>query len=267
MATPAVFISYRRADTEQIAERLHADLVNRYGEERVFFDRQDIQRGDEWRRTLQDQLHRADLVFALIGPRWQPEWQKRRERGEDDVLHFELTEALAQGKRVIPVLVGGATLPQAQSLPPELQGLLDRQAAVLDEARYASDLRQLLTHAHVPWVVGVAWAVGSLMGWLFGALAMVFVLTAAGALAGAEGAPAAAASEGLGHPAQWPGPGWMALAGALLALAVGASQWLILRSWLPLSWGMLWQYPLLGTSLMMANRFLPELCTVSAYLR
>ncbi|MBL8327489.1 MAG: toll/interleukin-1 receptor domain-containing protein [Rubrivivax sp.] len=266
MAGPVVFISYRRADTQALAERLHHDLARRYGEERVFFDREDIHRGDAWRETISRHLQASDLVLALIGPRWLAEWQQRNaarvpgaelgspaQAAVDDVLHVELSEALRQGKRVIPVLVNGAELPSAERLSADLRGLLERQAGTLRESHYEADLRALLSSAHVPWTVGLAWSASTLTGWIVGMLALIFVLMAPQGFDG-DGAALPGAVVDAGDPRRthpWPGPHWLVLSGAVFGLAVGASQWIVLRVWLPLGSAMLWQTPLLGAALMM----------------
>ena len=39
--TPSIFVSYRIADTLQIADRLAAELQRKFGVDEVFFDRED----------------------------------------------------------------------------------------------------------------------------------------------------------------------------------------------------------------------------------
>jgi hypothetical protein len=226
-------------------------LVQRYGEERVFFDREDIGIGDNWRETIRSQLQQADVVYALIGRSWLIELQRRAANAEgDDVLRFEIGEALAQGKRLIPVLVDGADMPPVRALPADLLGLSERQAAALAGSSYESDLRQLLASSHVPWVLGLAWALSTMLGWFLGLLGMVLVLMV-GAWTGGHGLAGLelGAAGTIGQQA-WPSLGWFAAAGIVLGLAVAASQWLILRAWLPISGRWLFPYAVCGLLLL-----------------
>jgi hypothetical protein len=45
--------------------------------------------------------------------------------------------------RVIPVLVGGADMPKVSDLPDLLKDLVYRNAAVIEDRRFASDVRAL----------------------------------------------------------------------------------------------------------------------------
>jgi hypothetical protein len=58
----------------------------------------------------------SDVALAVIGPGWvtavTPQGT-RRLLEDDDYVNLELAGALRRGIRVIPVLVGGAQLPEA----------------------------------------------------------------------------------------------------------------------------------------------------------
>ena len=68
--TPRVFISYRRTDTGETADRLWADLTAKYGDGKVFLDKQDIPYGEPWDRTLAGWLGISNVVVALVGHEW-----------------------------------------------------------------------------------------------------------------------------------------------------------------------------------------------------
>ena len=55
-------------------------------------------------------------------------------------MRIELAAALAQGKQVIPVLVGGATMPTQAQLPDGLEGLGLRQAVELHDTTWRQDV-------------------------------------------------------------------------------------------------------------------------------
>lgn len=232
----SLFLSYRRGDRPLVAERLHHELAQRFGEERVFYDREDIDHGANWRTTIRQQVEAADAVVALIGPRWLDELKRRANGKADDVLHFELATALALGKQVLPVLVDGAGMPAAVDLPADLAALPDLQAAPLATATFDRDVRALLVPLRIPWVVAIAWAAASALGWFIGLLAAIGVLMLAGELA-----KSAIIAEGGGQQMRaGQSPTALALyafAGAVFGLIVGSGQWLVLRPWWPkLGW-------------------------------
>lgn len=55
-----------------------------------------------------------------------------------------MAAALEADVRVIPVLVGGAAMPEAPELPEPLQELAYRNAAVIDDRRFPADVRGLI---------------------------------------------------------------------------------------------------------------------------
>jgi hypothetical protein len=79
----------------------------------------------------------------VIGPGWLaatgPDGGQRLfEPG--DYVHMELARALQRGVPVVPVLVGGATLPAVADLPEDLAGLVQRQAATLHDDTWHEDV-------------------------------------------------------------------------------------------------------------------------------
>jgi hypothetical protein len=238
MAQPKVFISYRRGDVPQVAADLHRTVADRLGEESVFFDRLDIGQGDNWRETVRGQLTSADVVLALIGPRWLDELRSRLSTSADDVLRFELATALAMGKRVIPVLVEGAMVPAGRDLPADIAPLADRQAAVLTGPDLQAGVRRLLVTVHVPWSVALVWATANV------AAAGVGLLLAVGLMGWvtdtAVGPSVAAGSEALKRAASLQAQLAALGAGALFGLCVGMGQWLVLRNWMVGLGGIVW---------------------------
>jgi hypothetical protein len=115
---PRIFISYRRDDSLIHARLLHNELAARCGAAQVFMDVDDIDYGDDFKRVIDAHLDTADVVVAVIGPRWLELLQRRL--ASDDYVRYELARALERaspdGLRVIPVLVGGAGVPGAAPL-------------------------------------------------------------------------------------------------------------------------------------------------------
>ena len=126
-----VFISYRRNDSVVHARLLHGELAARWGEGDVFMDIGDIPYGGDFVRAIDEHLARCDAVVAVIGPRWIETLRERL--GGDDYVRHELARAYALGKRVVPVLVGGAAPPPAAALPNDLAPLAGSNMLALDE--------------------------------------------------------------------------------------------------------------------------------------
>ena len=92
-------------------------------------------------------LESCGVLLAVIGPRWisiQDDAGRRRLDDPDDYTRLELATALGRADvRVIPVLVDGATMPDAEALPPELKPLARRNAVELTDKRWDYDVAQL----------------------------------------------------------------------------------------------------------------------------
>jgi hypothetical protein len=66
----AVFVSYRREDSEGQARALSLELADLIGKDSVFMDVDSIALGRDFRQVLQDRLGSCDVLLALIGPDW-----------------------------------------------------------------------------------------------------------------------------------------------------------------------------------------------------
>ncbi|MEL6780508.1 MAG: hypothetical protein AAFO06_25055, partial [Cyanobacteria bacterium J06597_16] len=87
----------------------------------------------------------AKVLLAVIGPTWLDELQFRQNKPETDWVHSELKIAFAFGITVIPVLVGGAEMPKAESLPVHLQALVTLNAAQVRSGRdFQTDMARLI---------------------------------------------------------------------------------------------------------------------------
>lgn len=144
--SPRVFISYRRDDAGANAGRLFDWLVRQFGGKQVFLDTSRIALGDDFEQVLRQRLGQADVVLVVIGPRWLDiaNAQGRRLDQTDDYVRMEVAAALAADKRIIPVLVGGASMPAADDLPEVLGDLSRHNAAELRDAGFEQDFDQLV---------------------------------------------------------------------------------------------------------------------------
>jgi hypothetical protein len=138
-----VFISYRREDAAGHAGRLSDRLVARFGAQRVFMDVQDIQPGQNFVSAIEHTLNRCDCVLAVVGPRWL-DVLKQRQSGREDFVRSEIASALAKSITVIPVLVGGATIPPMDQLPADIAALSRCEAVDVRDDRFDEDAAHLV---------------------------------------------------------------------------------------------------------------------------
>jgi TIR domain/Tetratricopeptide repeat len=142
---PAVFLSYRRSDSAAWCERLSDHLSLRFGDDIVFRDVDDLKPGMRWRREIDAALRGAGIVLVLIGPQWFAARQRRRLADPKDVLRQEIATALRSPRRkVVPVLLGGASLPDADALPRPLRPLCDWQACPLRDRQWRREVEPLV---------------------------------------------------------------------------------------------------------------------------
>jgi len=143
----AIFLSYRREDSEGQAGRLYDDLVAVFGPDSVFMDVAAIQPGRDFRKSIDQSLNSCGVFLSLIGKSWLTAEDTSGQRRLDDSADFVRIETGAALKRdipVIPVLVQGASAPKPDQLPDDLKELAFRNAVELTHARWDSDIQVLI---------------------------------------------------------------------------------------------------------------------------
>lgn len=141
-----IFISYRRDDSAGHAGRLLDHLSATFGAKGVFMDIDAIRRGDRFADTLNSRLKAADVLLAVIGKQWltlRNDADERRLDAADDWVCTEIAHGLEAGLLVIPVLVGGATLPSLADLPQSIRLLAGRQKADVHDGTFREDVAAL----------------------------------------------------------------------------------------------------------------------------
>lgn len=142
-----IFISYRSSDGKKDAARLTADLNERFGEQLVFYDKQDLVGGSSWRDAINATLGSQPVVLVLITPdllgAQHPEGGRRIDR-EDDPIRGELLTARNSGAVIIPLLTDGMQMPVGHSLPAPLQFLGEAHARPLRTDDWNVDLQRIV---------------------------------------------------------------------------------------------------------------------------
>jgi WD40 repeat protein len=135
-----IFISYRRADTQANALRLHEAIHNGIPEARVFIDLDGIGPGEQFEQVIEKTIAHSQVALVLIGENWSTE--RLNQPGD---LHFrEIEAALAGGLTVIPVLFNRLTPPATDSLPAPIRPLLASNASFISNYRWLEDADKLL---------------------------------------------------------------------------------------------------------------------------
>ena len=142
-----IFINYRRDDAPDSAGFLDYLLEQEFTREIVFKDVDSIKLGDDFEAILSAEVSDCDVFLAIIGPKWQEHIKARRDDPKDFV-RIEIKAALAQKKRVIPVLVQGADMPGAADLPEDIRPLATRNAIRLRPERFTGDTQGLISGLH-----------------------------------------------------------------------------------------------------------------------
>lgn len=142
-----IFISYRRDDSAGHAGRLF-DTLRSSLRHPVFMDVEGVKGAQEFFAVIQREISRADLLIAVIGRNWVGTSDRSRSRRLDnpqDYVRREIELAFDAGIGVVPVLVGGASMPAERQLPTSLQELARINAVDLSDRRWESDTVGLIS--------------------------------------------------------------------------------------------------------------------------
>jgi YVTN family beta-propeller protein len=156
-----IFISYRRDDSPDVAGRIRDRLAEEFGKDNVYYDVDSIPFGVDFRQYINSMVHHCDAVLVVIGPGWldaTDEGGRHRLEGASDFVRLEVEAALDQDIRVVPVLVHGAEVPTADTLPPSIASLSYRNGLpVRRDPDFHADMTRLIksltrdsTHSRLP---------------------------------------------------------------------------------------------------------------------
>jgi TIR domain len=143
----AIFVSYRRGDSEGQARALYIQLADLIGKDSVFMDVDSISLGRDFRQILHERLGSCDLMLALIGPSWMDAKDaagNRRLENPTDLVRQEIAAALKRNIPVIPVLLQGVQMPTPERLPEDLKDLAYRNGFELGHSTWESDVKEMI---------------------------------------------------------------------------------------------------------------------------
>jgi TIR domain len=142
VAQPKVFISYRRDEPGDYAGHIYRALRDTFGADSIFIDVVTLGPGTNWAEEITTTVGESRALLVVIGP----SWARLAKSGtkEQDFVELEVQLALQRpDTTVIPVLVGGATMPDASELPPSLMKLAERHALTLHNQYWDHGIEEL----------------------------------------------------------------------------------------------------------------------------
>jgi len=113
----------------------------------VFIDVDNIGIGQDFADRIGEVLSKVDVVLVVIGMEWLDAHTSdgaRRLDDPGDFVRIEVETALRRGILVVPVLVEGAEMPAAASLPEPMKPLARRNACVLDDRDWRHGVERLV---------------------------------------------------------------------------------------------------------------------------
>ncbi|MFZ1110490.1 MAG: toll/interleukin-1 receptor domain-containing protein [Rhodomicrobium sp.] len=148
LAKHAVFISYRKADSRDITERIHDKLTDAFGKQTVFKDIDAIGVAADFRKEIFDSLKICRVFLAILGRDWKgglSDCETSRIDNPDDIMRIEIETALKRKIPVVPVLVQGSEMPAEKSLPESLRDIASRQAVrVRPDPDFHKDMERIV---------------------------------------------------------------------------------------------------------------------------
>ena len=198
--TARIFISYRTSDGMDKATALARDLGERFGDEQVFLDKDDLRGGSSWRDEVQRAIGAKPVLLLLLTPQLFSATDHSgalRIADPNDPVRREFSAALDAGADVLPLCCDGVDSPPGD-LPPPFDRIGDYTWRKLRAYDWKNDLDRLVGDL-------AAQGIGPTLG----------------------GAAAASASSGAAaaHPTPARRRALLGLGGAGLALAGGLGWW------------------------------------------
>ena len=134
--SPKIVVSYRRADSA-MAGRIFDRLVERFGQNSLFIDIDNIPFGGDFRKHIADALTSSDLLVAIIGRDWigQRENGPARIMNAADPVRVEIETAIRSRVPILPVLIDGAMMPDPEQLPDSLNEFAFLNALEVESGR------------------------------------------------------------------------------------------------------------------------------------
>jgi TIR domain/Calcineurin-like phosphoesterase len=139
-----VFISFRSEDTAGYAQAIMGGLKSSFPGQ-VFLDNVSIAIGDNLVETIKAALLTCRVMIVLIGKDWCVDRAGRRRLIEPkDYVRLEVSTAIKQKLKILPVLVQGAKMPEEDELPGDVRVLHKIKAGQIDHDHFEDGMEKLV---------------------------------------------------------------------------------------------------------------------------
>jgi hypothetical protein len=139
------FISYRRQDNADFAERIRDKFVDRYGREYVFIDFDSIPPASKWKECIEREISNCQLFVIIIGPEWLNILKQKAASFVEDIVVYEIELAIQQNKVIAPICIKKAMPPSQLDLPPSIRSILNFNFAFLDSGQsFSSECENII---------------------------------------------------------------------------------------------------------------------------
>lgn len=142
-----IFINYRRDDANLFSQQLYTKLTMEMGNKKVFKDIPDIPIGKNYKEVVEKAIESCRIMLVVIGKQWleeKDEYGSPRLHSPKDPVCFEISKALREKKRVIPVLLDGVKMPAKKNLPEEIKTLANLHASEIRADSMENDIDRLI---------------------------------------------------------------------------------------------------------------------------
>lgn len=141
-----IFINYRRVDSSDIAQSIYNRLKKECEADIIYRDVDSLPLGTDL-TEIEAQIINSDILLGVIGSTWldcEKDGEKRL-FAPNDLVRDEIEIGLEIGINVIPVLVSGAEMTDAEKLPETIRGLANKNWAKLrDGSEFDRDMVRLI---------------------------------------------------------------------------------------------------------------------------
>ncbi len=148
-----IFISYRRADSKYVVDRIRDRLIATFGPDQIFRDVESIPFGTNFSETLEKEIQDCTVMLVVVGQQWlgiTDTKGNKRLFDPNDYTRIEVEAGLRrEGILVIPLLVMGMKMkdmPTVEELPESLRDLALRNGLeVREDPDFNHDMQRLIT--------------------------------------------------------------------------------------------------------------------------
>ena len=124
---PKIFVCHRRENTADVSGRIFDRLVMNYGSQQILKDLDSIPLGVDFREYLGRIVSECDVFLVVIGPGWlDAEGDTSRLEDPGDFVRIEIESALTREIPIVPLFVGGASMPSAEDVPQSIRPVVYR---------------------------------------------------------------------------------------------------------------------------------------------